>query len=71
VVPEHAREPEELTKHTPIILIMQRLHERDLAGWLLGDGGNGEVWEHVCLPALRTTAPRCGRRSTRSSSCSS
>jgi len=40
---------------TPIIVIMQRLHESDLAGWLLGDtpgqpGGNGEVWEHVCLP---------------------
>lgn len=37
---------------TPIILIMQRLHERDLAGWLL-DGGNGEHWDHVCLKALR------------------
>lgn len=48
---------------TPIILIMQRLHEHDLAGWLLGDrgkdgrgppvpGGNGEVWEHICLPAI-------------------
>ncbi|KAA1013017.1 phage terminase large subunit [Paraburkholderia panacisoli] len=37
---------------TPIILIMQRLHESDLAGWLLA-GGNGEKWEHVCLPALR------------------
>jgi predicted phage terminase large subunit-like protein len=45
---------------TPIIVIMQRLHENDLAGWLLGDrkpggppvaGGNGEVWEHVCLSA--------------------
>lgn len=36
---------------TPIILIMQRLHERDLAGWLL-EGGNGEHWEHVCLPAI-------------------
>ena len=35
---------------TPIILIMQRLHEKDLAGWLLG-GGNGEKWEHVCLSA--------------------
>jgi predicted phage terminase large subunit-like protein len=41
--------------HTPIIVIMQRLHERDLAGWLLGEepgvkpGGNGEVWEHLCL----------------------
>jgi len=38
--------------NTPIILIMQRLHERDLAGWLLA-GGNGEEWEHVCLPALQ------------------
>lgn len=38
--------------NTPIILIMQRLHERDLAGWLL-DGGNGETWEHVCLPAIQ------------------
>jgi len=37
---------------TPIILIMQRLHERDLAGWLL-DGGNGEAWDHVCLPAIQ------------------
>lgn len=37
---------------TPIILIMQRLHESDLAGWLLG-GGNGEAWEHVCLPAIQ------------------
>ncbi|MDR0478297.1 MAG: phage terminase large subunit [Burkholderiaceae bacterium] len=36
---------------TPIILIMQRLHERDLSGWLLG-GGNGEAWDHVCLPAI-------------------
>jgi predicted phage terminase large subunit-like protein len=37
---------------TPIIVIMQRLHERDLAGWLL-DGGNGEEWEHVCLSAIQ------------------
>lgn len=37
---------------TPIILIMQRLHENDLAGWLL-EGGNGEEWEHLCLPAIR------------------
>lgn len=47
---------------TPIILIMQRLHEKDLAGWLLGDrgkdmtgppvaGGNGEVWDHLFLSA--------------------
>ena len=38
-------------QNTPIIVIMQRLHESDLAGWLLA-GGNGEVWEHVCLPAI-------------------
>lgn len=37
---------------TPVILIMQRLHESDLSGWLI-DGGNGEKWEHVCLPALQ------------------
>jgi predicted phage terminase large subunit-like protein len=33
---------------TPIIVIMQRLHENDLAGWLLG-GGNGEQWESVSI----------------------
>jgi predicted phage terminase large subunit-like protein len=40
---------------TPIILIMQRLHERDLAGWLLS-GGSGEHWEHLSLPALAEEA---------------
>lgn len=39
-------------KNTPIIVIMQRLHEDDLAGWLL-DGGNGEEWEHLNLPAIQ------------------
>ena len=39
-------------RDTPIIVIMQRLHEDDLAGWLL-DGGNGEEWEHLCLPAIQ------------------
>ena len=38
-------------RDTPIILIMQRLHEDDLSGYLL-NGGSGEVWEHLCLPAL-------------------
>jgi predicted phage terminase large subunit-like protein len=37
---------------TPIIVIMQRLHEGDLSGWLL-DGGNGEEWEHLCLSAIQ------------------
>ena len=39
--------------NTPIIVIMQRLHESDLSGWLLA-GGNGEKWDHVCLPALQS-----------------
>jgi len=39
-------------ERTPIILIMQRLHEEDLAGWLL-NGGNGEKWDHICLPAIQ------------------
>lgn len=39
------------TRDTPIIVIMQRLHEMDLSGWLLA-GGNGEKWEHVCIPAI-------------------
>jgi predicted phage terminase large subunit-like protein len=36
---------------TPIIVIMQRLHEEDLAGWL-SKGGNGEKWEVVSIPVL-------------------
>lgn len=36
---------------TPIIVIMQRLHEEDLAGWLLA-GGNGEKWEHLNIPVI-------------------
>lgn len=48
-------------ENTPIILIMQRLHESDLSGFLLGrkpgepprPGGNGEVWEHLCLDAFQ------------------
>ena len=38
-------------RDTPIIIIMQRLHEDDLSGFLL-NGGSGEEWEHLCLPAL-------------------
>lgn len=37
--------------NTPIVVIMQRLHELDLAGWL-ESGGNGEDWEIVKIPAL-------------------
>jgi len=39
------------TPDTPIIVIMQRLHEEDLSGWLLA-GGNGEKWEHLKIPAM-------------------
>lgn len=39
------------TPDTPIVVIMQRLHQEDLAGWLL-DGGNGEDWDLVKVPAL-------------------
>lgn len=39
-------------RSTPIILIMQRLHEADLAGFLLA-GGNGEKWDHISLPAIQ------------------
>lgn len=38
-------------RETPIIVIMQRLHEDDMSGFLL-NGGSGEEWEHLCLPAL-------------------
>ena len=35
-------------EHGPIVVVMQRLHENDLAGHLLGQGG----WEHLDLPAI-------------------
>jgi predicted phage terminase large subunit-like protein len=35
---------------TPIIVIMQRLHEDDLSGWLLS-GGSGEKWDSLVIPA--------------------
>ena len=33
----------------PIVIIMQRIHEEDLSGFLL-DGGDGEEWHHVKIP---------------------
>lgn len=38
-------------RNVPIIVIMQRLHEDDFSGFLL-NGGSGEEWTHLCLPAL-------------------
>ncbi len=37
---------------TPIIIVGQRLAEDDICGWLL-NGGNGEKWTHVNMPAIR------------------
>ena len=39
------------TRDVPIIVIMQRLHDDDLSGYLL-DGGSGEEWHHLKLPVL-------------------
>jgi predicted phage terminase large subunit-like protein len=39
---------------TPIVLIMQRLHQKDLTGFLL-DGGAGIEFEHLCLPLVDET----------------
>lgn len=36
---------------TPIIVIMQRLADEDLTGFLL-DGGDGHKWEHIKIPAI-------------------
>jgi predicted phage terminase large subunit-like protein len=35
-------------ENDPIVVVMQRLHENDLAGHLVGHG----VWEHLDLPAI-------------------
>lgn len=42
-IPTRLNEPEKGVR----VLVMQRLHESDLAGHLLARGG----WEHLCLPA--------------------
>lgn len=36
-------------ENVPIIVIMQRLHEDDLSGYLL-QGGSGDKWHHLVLP---------------------
>lgn len=41
---------------TPIIVIMQRLHEDDMAGFLL-DGGSEFVFKHLNLPAINEDGP--------------
>lgn len=47
------------SRHTPIVVIMQRLHERDLCGYLLGLEGrieDGGKWRVISLPALSIDA---------------
>lgn len=38
-------------QETPIIIIMQRLHEDDMSGFCLA-GNTGDEWHHLCIPAL-------------------
>ncbi len=47
--------------NTPIVLIMQRLHENDLSGFLL-DGGSGEQWDLLKIPVLEDEKPIWGWR---------
>lgn len=39
------------SRDTPIILIMQRVHEEDMTGFILS-GATGEDWEQLKIPAL-------------------
>lgn len=51
-------------RNTPIIVIQQRVHEDDLSGFLL-NGGSGEEWEHLNLPALdENNVPLCPEKFT-------
>ncbi|MBL4908993.1 MAG: phage terminase large subunit [Alteromonadaceae bacterium] len=45
-----------LEKETPMILIMQRIHEDDPSGYLL-TGGTGEKWHHLLLPTPMPPGP--------------
>ncbi|MHC4648617.1 MAG: phage terminase large subunit [Planctomycetota bacterium] len=38
-----------LERETPIVLIMQRLHDDDTTGFLLS-GGSGDMWHHLEMP---------------------
>lgn len=48
------------SRKTPIIVVMQRLHEEDTTGFLL-DGGTGDTWTHLKLAAL-TEDPVTGEK---------
>lgn len=38
-------------ENNPMVVIMQRIHENDLTGYLL-KGGSGDVWYHLNIPTL-------------------
>ena len=40
------------SRHTPIVIIMQRLHEDDMSGFVL-EGGMGEEFTHLKLAAIK------------------
>lgn len=39
-------------QEVPVIVIMQRLHDDDMTGWLL-NGGSGEKWHHLNMPIIQ------------------
>lgn len=45
----HTVKTRKATPYTPVIIIMQRLHDDDLTGFLL-KGGSGDRWHHLSLP---------------------
>lgn len=38
-------------EEVPMVVIMQRIHEEDLSGYLL-KGGSGDIWHHLTIPTL-------------------
>lgn len=38
-------------EEVPMVVIMQRIHEDDLSGYLL-KGGSGDIWHHLTIPTL-------------------
>jgi predicted phage terminase large subunit-like protein len=49
-------------KKVPIIVVMQRIHEDDMTGFLL-NGGTGEKWHHLCLPCEITDETKIYKKS--------
>jgi hypothetical protein len=46
------------SRNTPIIIIMQRLHEHDLCGYLIDN--EGTKWEVLSLPSIKENGKRYG-----------